>query len=194
MPRPKVRSDEDVLDAALALVRAGGVERLTFAALAARCGLSAATLVQRFGSKAALVQRALLQAWDRLDAATADLARTVPKTPDGAVELLLGLSAQYGEGDVHVYRSGLLVLHEDLRDSALRARGAAWEEGLICALDACFAHTPGAPRRIGRVLAAHWQGELTWWAFRPTRPLADHLADSLRDVIGLLVSAPRHRR
>jgi AcrR family transcriptional regulator len=185
MPRPKTRSDEQVLDAALALVHDVGTERLTFAALADRCGLSAATLVQRFGTKAALTQRALLQAWDHLDALTAELARATPKTPDGSVELLLALSRQYG--DVSTYRGGLLVLHEDLRDPVLRRRGTAWEEVLTTALDECFVAVPDAPPRIGHALAAHWQGAMTWWAFQATRPLTDYLRDSLVEILGMLV-------
>lgn len=191
MPRPKTRSDEHVLDAALALVYDGGIERLTFAALADRCGLSAATLVQRFGTKAALTRRALLQAWDQLDALTAELAGAVPKTADGAVELLIGLSKQYG--GVKMYRSGLLVLHEDLRDPVLRQRGTAWEEVLTAALDECFASTSDAPHRIGYALASHWQGAMTWWAFHASRPITEYLADSLNEVIAMLVPSLRAR-
>lgn len=191
MPRQKTRSDEHVLDAALALVHEGGIERLTFAALAGRCGLSPATLVQRFGTKADLTRRALLQAWDQLDALTAELARAVPRTAEGAVELLIGLSRQY-EG-VETYRSGLLVLHEDLRDPVLRRRGIAWEEILTAALDECFASTPDAPERIGYALASHWQGAVTWWAFHATRPITEYLADSLNEVIAMLVPSLRAR-
>jgi AcrR family transcriptional regulator len=192
VPRPKTRSDEQVLDAALELVHAGGVERLTFAAVGERCGLSAATLVQRFGTKATLTHRALWHAWDRLDALTAELAAAVPRTPDGAVELLIGLSGQYG--DVATYRSGLLVLHEDLGDPSLRARGCAWERALTAALDACFATVPDAPHRIGHVLASHWQGALTWWAFQASSSLGDYLTHSLDELIAMLVPSRRAPR
>ncbi|WP_433781388.1 TetR family transcriptional regulator [Actinomycetospora sp. CA-101289] len=190
MPRPKTRTDEQVLDAALELVHVGGVERLTFAAVAERCGLSAATLVQRFGTKATLTHRALWHAWDRLDASTAELAAAVPRTPDGAVELLIGLSRQYGD-DVATYRSGLLVLHEDLGDASLRARGRAWEQALTAALEGCFASTRGAPAGIGHVLASHWQGALTWWAFDASSSLGDYLTGSLGALIAMLVPSPR---
>ncbi|GLZ48173.1 TetR family transcriptional regulator [Actinomycetospora sp. NBRC 106375] len=190
MPRPKTRTDEQILDAALELVHAGGVERLTLAAVGERCGLSAATLVQRFGTKATLTHRALWHAWDRLDASTAELAAAVPKTPEGAVELLIGLSRQYGD-DVATYRGGLLVLHEDLGDPSLRARGSAWERALTDALDECFASTRGAPSGIGHVLASHWQGALTWWAFDASSSLPDYLTRSLDALIAMLVCASR---
>jgi AcrR family transcriptional regulator len=189
MPRRKSQTDEQVLDAALAILRDGGVEGLTFAALARRSGLSAATLVQRFGSKPELGRRALLQAWDQLDDLTAELAETVPRTAAGADELLIGLSRQHeGSGDEG---SGLLLLREDLRDPVLRERGAAWETALIEALDDCFSTTPGAPDRIGHVLASYWQGALIWWMFRPSIPLEEYLTQSLTEVIGLLVPSER---
>jgi hypothetical protein len=100
--------------------------------------------VQRFGSKPALTQRTLLHAWDRLQARTLELASSVPKTPDGAVELLVGLS--HYDGDVEDFAEGLLILREDLRDPVLRNRGAAWETVLTTAVGECFASVPGAPQ------------------------------------------------
>jgi AcrR family transcriptional regulator len=191
MPRSKSQPDEQVLDAALAIVHSGGVDRLTFAALAGRSGLSAATLVQRFGTKAALTQRTLLHAWDKLQARTLELASTVPRTPDGAVELLVGLS--HYDGPVEDFAEGLLVLREDLRDPVLRRRGAAWEATLTTALGECFAAVPGAPGGIGFALAAHWQGALIWWAFSAQQPLDDYLAHSLRTLISLLLNDDAER-
>jgi len=189
MPRSKSQSDEQVLDAALAIVHSRGVDRLTFAALADGCGLSAATLVQRFGTKPALAQRTLLHAWDKLQVRTLELASSLPKTPDGAVELLVGLS--HYEGAVEDFAEGLLVLREDLRDPVLRRRGAAWEATLTAAVSECFASVPGAPRGIGFALAAHWQGALIWWAFGAQRPLDAYLGESLRTLISMLVRPPR---
>jgi AcrR family transcriptional regulator len=51
MPRPRTVSDEAILDAVLALAHRVGPARVTFASAAAETGLSAATLVQRFGTK-----------------------------------------------------------------------------------------------------------------------------------------------
>lgn len=183
MTRPKTQTDARVLDAALLLVRESGVAGLTFAALANRCGLSAATLVQRFGNKAALTQRTLLHAWDELDARTRELASSTPLTPSGAVELLIGLSEGF-EG-VDSYAEGLLLLREDVRDPILRARGAAWESALTSALESRFASVPGAPAGIGFAMAAYWQGSLTWWAFRATPPLRDYLKAKLADFLAM---------
>ncbi|WP_035832218.1 TetR/AcrR family transcriptional regulator [Kaistia adipata] len=185
MARRKTLSDEAVLDAALGLIHQRGPEALTFESLSRACGLSGATLVQRFGSKAALKQAALLRAWDGLDAQTASLVAAVPRTPAGAIALLVGLS-DYGE--IEAYAEGLLVLREDLRDPQLRARGAAWQAALVAALDACFANTPAAPRDIGQLMAAQWQGSLLWWSFDPEGPIGDHVRRELARLVAALVA------
>ena len=88
MPRVKILPDADVLEIAHRLIHRHGPDALTFAMLSEASGLSAATLVQRFGSKAELIRAALLQAWDQLDARTAQLAASTAKTPEGAVAML----------------------------------------------------------------------------------------------------------
>lgn len=184
MPRPKTRSDWDVLEAALKLLHERGPEALTFANLAAACGLSPATLVQRFETKAKLKQAALMQAWDWLDARTGALAAGVPKTPEGAVSLLVSLSHY---GGIDAYAEGLMVLREDLRDPALRARGAAWKAALSAALDRCFEPIAAAPEGIGMLMASHWQGSLVWWAFDPQGKIEDHVEASLRRFLAALI-------
>lgn len=186
MPRRKKLRDEDVLDAALALMHAEGPDALTFAALSQASGLSPATLVQRWGGKAALKRAALHRAWDALDARTAALAAETPPTPRGAVAILAGLSRGYG--DIEAYAEGLLMLREDLRDPALRARGARWRDALSAALDTCFRDVPGAPRGIGLVLAAQWQGALLWWGFDPAGRIEDFVEASLGRFVELVLS------
>jgi AcrR family transcriptional regulator len=184
MPRPKTLPDVDVLNAAHRLMHEHGPEALTFASLAEACGLSAATLVQRFGSKAGLKQATLLHAWDGLDGKTAELAASVPRTPAGAIALLVALSKDYG--GVEAYAEGLLVLREDLRDPALRARGAAWKAALSKALDDCFAGTPGTPWDVGLLMASHWQGSLLWWGFDPQGKVEDYVGKSLGRFVSAL--------
>ncbi|TKT75358.1 TetR/AcrR family transcriptional regulator [Aquamicrobium sp. LC103] len=185
MPRPKTLSDKDVLDAALAIVHRNGPEALTFASLSERCGLSPATLVQRFRNMAGIKQAALLHAWDSLDEKTASLAASVPRTPVGAVELLVGLSGDYG--GIEAYAEGLLVLREDLRDPALRARGAAWKAALSKALDDCFSETSAAPAEIGLIMATQWQGALLWWSFDPRQSLQGFVEDHLNRFVSVVI-------
>jgi AcrR family transcriptional regulator len=193
MPRPKTRSNEQVLEAALALMHARGPEALTFASLSQASGLSAATLVQRFKDKPGLRHSALLHAWNRLDERTDRLAASVPRTPDGAITLLVGLSQQYG--GIESYAEGLLILREDLRDPVLRSRGASWKKTLSRVLDDCFSDIPYAPKGIGLLLAAQWQGALLWWSFDPQQRVEDFAEESLaRFVAAVLARRSRSRR
>ncbi|MGK9230815.1 TetR/AcrR family transcriptional regulator [Inquilinus limosus] len=177
MPRPRTIPDEALLDGVLAVIRRAGPEGVTFAAVATETGLSAATLVQRFGSKAAMIQAALLRAWDLLDARTEAADAAAPPGPAGAVELLVALSGDYGEGDD--YAEGLLVLREDLRDPALRRRGATWGEALADALGRRLADGSGPRPDLGRLMAAQWQGALLWWGFERGRRLPQAVAAEL---------------
>lgn len=181
MPRTKSMSDHDVLEAALALTYERGPEALTFQSLSEVCGLSAATLVQRFETKAKLKQGALLLAWNRLDETTERLAAKMPKTPDGAIRMLTAMSKSYG--GIEAYAEGLLLLREDLRDPALRARGAKWKAALTAALDACFAEEAKAPKGIGLLVASQWQGSLLWWGFDPTGALDRFVEREMRRFV-----------
>src|SRR5690242_11281537 len=118
MPRPRTLSDEQLLSMVLDVIQSEGPDAATFAAVAKASGLSGSTLVQRFATKAGMLRAALLHAWDRLDAETARLAETLPKTAEGAIALLTGLSQDYGDNPVS-YAEGLLLLREDFRDPVL---------------------------------------------------------------------------
>jgi AcrR family transcriptional regulator len=182
MPRKRTISDEALLDAALVLVRANGPDSLTFAALAAASGLAAPTIVQRFGTKAALLRAAMSSAWDKLDAATADADEAAPMGATGVVELLVALSGQYDPDD---YADQLLLLREDLRDPTLRARGEAWMQTLIVAIERRLVRRPRDLDRVtglGRLVIAQWQGTLTVWSFLRHAPLKDAVKTSLEDL------------
>lgn len=181
MSRPKTRTDTDVLQAAYRLMHRGGPGALTFAAVGRAAGLSPATLVQRFGSKAGLTRATLLHAWDRLDERTAALSAAAERTPAGAVALLVALSGDYG--GIEAYADGLLVLREDLRDPVLRARGAAWRDVLSRGLEACF---PEGPRGIGLLMASQWQGALIWWGFDPRGELAAFVEGELTRFVAAI--------
>lgn len=187
MARPRTLSDLDILDAANKLLHRHGPEALTFESLGRACGLSPATLVQRFKSKAGLKQAALLRVWDGLDEMTAALAASAPKTPDGAVSLLVGLSHY---GGIETYAEGLLLLREDLRDPLLRARGTAWKAALCSALDERLSGIAGAPQGLGLLMASQWQGSLLWWAFEPEGKVEDFVEAGLRRFVAAVLAVP----
>jgi hypothetical protein len=143
--------------------------------------------VQRFKSKADLVRSTLSYAWDGLDEKTAAFSAKVPRTPAGAVQLLTLLSKDYGE--IEAYADALLILREDLRDPALRARGAKWKAVLTRALEDCFAAVPHAPRGIGLLMAAQWQGSVLWWSFDPKGRVENYVEDNLESFVSAIVGA-----
>jgi AcrR family transcriptional regulator len=166
MARLKTVSEEEVLDAAVTVLSKAGPAGLTLAAVGAISGLSPATLVQRYGTREALMRAALLRMWDGLDEATvrADLRR--PVSAAGAIGLLVGLSGSHGGGgEDSDIAQGLLLLREDFRDPALRARGAAWGEALAKALGRRLSEDPGRGLELGRLMASQWQGCVIWWGF-----------------------------
>jgi len=184
MPRPKSLSDTEVLKTANRLLHAHGPEGLSFGKLARACGLSSSTLVQRFASKDGLMRATLMHAWDGLDTRTASLAARLPRSPEGAVRLLVALSRDYG--DIERYADNLLILREDLRDPVVRARGKAWKGALSAVLEECFAGQPGAVPGIGLMLAAQWQGALLWWSFDPEGPVERFVEERLRAFVAAL--------
>jgi AcrR family transcriptional regulator len=188
MPRRRTVTDESLLDAALLLVREDGPEALSFGALSSRVGLSGSTIVQRFKTKAKLLEAALGRAWDDLEAQTAAADAGAPAGLDGVVDLLVRLSGQY---DPASYADQLLLLREDLRNPVLRARGARWLATLGEAIERRLADAgvPGGPDGLGPLVIAQWQGALTIWGFTRPAPPDDVVRTMLRDLLRRL-SAP----
>jgi AcrR family transcriptional regulator len=185
MPRKRTISDQDLLDAALVVVRAAGPEALTFAAAASASGLAASTLVQRFGTKAGLLRGALLRAWDLLDEQTAAAAAAAGPGPGGVVDMLVGLSGSY---DAHDFADQLRVLREDLRDPVLRERGQRWLAMLGQEVQRRL--EPAAPDGIGELVVAHWQGTLTIWGFTRATPLSEAVRSALTALLTRLRLCP----
>lgn len=184
MPRPRTLSDEQLLSMVLDVIQSEGPDAATFAAVAKASGLSGSTLVQRFATKAGMLRAALLHAWDRLDAETARLADTLPKTADGAIALLTGLSKDYGDNPAS-YAEGLLLLREDFRDPVLRARGAAWGAALTAAIAERFEGQRQA-QTIARLMLSQWQGSLLWWGFSSEGAVADYVERELQLFLAAL--------
>lgn len=177
MPRHKTISDEQVLDRLFDLIVQTGPDCLTFAKSAAACGLSPASLVQRYGNRDALVESILLRAWDKLDANTAAADAEEAMTPEGAVNLLMRLMPE--ESAERDANNGLLLLREDIRNPKLRARGASWGHVLAVALGRRLSYDVELGRRLGWQMAALWQGAHTWWAFTRHEPAGSAIRQML---------------
>lgn len=179
MGRSKTISDEALLDGLLAVVEEEGPDGLSFARAAQAAGLSPATLVQRFGTRDAMIEAVLLHGWDRLDAATATADAEASAGPAGAVDLLMRLmSGDRAEQDL---TDGLLLLREDFRNPVLRARGSDWGFRLATALGRRLTDDPAAAERLGWQMASVWQGAIIWWGFRHDAAPATAVRSTLED-------------
>ena len=131
------------------------------------------------------LQNALLRAWDILHAQTEAADLSAPETPEGAVRLLVSLS-DYGDHDQ--YAEGLLLLREDIRNPALRARGEAWGRVLAQALGRRLSAHPERQLMLGRLLANQWQGALIWWGFSRGGTVSAYVSAELKAFIATLTT------
>lgn len=185
MARNKTIPDSQVLDTILETMIEIGPANLTFARASKSCGLSPATLVQRYGTRDSLVLAALLRAWDRLDAETDAADQKEPLSPNGAIEILLRLMPpETAERDT---TNGLLVLHEDIRNPQLRARGAAWGHNLAGILGRRLSDQPEEGKKLGGQMASIWQGALIWWAFTREQPADQVIREMLTEWVARTV-------
>lgn len=172
MARHKTLKDDALTDRLLPLLAAEGPERVTFASAAEAAGLAPATLVQRFGTRSGMIEAVLLRAWARLEARTAAVAATAPPGAAGAMSILVALTPD--PGAEAGFPDGLLLLREDFRNPALRARGKAWGEALAAALGTRVGGTA-----LGWQMAQVWQGALIWWGFSRTGSARGHVSAAL---------------
>jgi len=155
MGRTKTVSDAEVFLAIRQLLAAGGEKAVAFASVARATGLAGPTLVQRFGSRAAMMRAAQLAAWDTLDAATATAVAGSDLSPKGAQAFLKSLA----EGQAKAV--DLALLCADMRDAALRQRAKAWRHSVEVTLGLQLGG--GAKgRTAAAIVFAAWQGQLLW--------------------------------
>ena len=155
MGRIKTVSDADVFAAIRQLLAAGGEKAVAFASVARATGLAGPTLVQRFGSRAGMMQAAHLAAWDALDLATATAIATSDQSPKGAQVLLKSLA------DIQSNTVNLAMLCMDMRDAVLRQRAKAWRHSIEEALSQQLGGSSKG-REEAAMLFALWQGQMLW--------------------------------
>ena len=119
MARPRTIADADILMALHAVVGRIGPARMTLADVASEVGLSAATLVQRFGSK-----RGLLLAFAKAGAETADDCFTGVRAQHASpLEALVAAATLMTKsmGSPEELANGLAFLQMDISDREFRA-------------------------------------------------------------------------
>jgi AcrR family transcriptional regulator len=158
---------------------------LTLREIAREAGITAGALVQRFGSK-----RALLLAHARYAATTGDVGVTVPcPRTSSPLEALRSITAAYAQlaNSPRAAVRNLAYLHNDLADPALRrhllrlSRAArVWYEQLLG--DAVAAGELGADidvQALARLIEATLRGSFLSWALYREGSAADWLREDL---------------
>ena len=189
MPRPKTLPDQDVLAAALRLMHERGPEALTFAAWPRPAGLSAATLVQRFGSKAGLKQRHLAPCLGPAGREDGGARREGAEDPRRRGRTAGRRCRRTTAASKPMPRACWC----SARTFATRCSGRAARPGsdvLSARWTHCFAGVPHAPKGIGLLLASQWQGSLLWWGFDPREPVERYVEKSLKRFVAA-ISLPR---
>ena len=177
MPRPKSISDEDILDRALPLMAKAGPAGFTLADVARAVGVAPATLIQRFGDKQSLVERAFARDNDRF-------VPWLQGLPQGVgVDVVVGIYADATRlfGDNPSLSDHLLWLREDIRDPALNRLALSRFTLFRAEILERLPPLPIPPERAARLLDAQYHGAVVQWALEPEGKLADFVAGSLRD-------------
>jgi AcrR family transcriptional regulator len=176
MPRRKTISDDEVLDRALPLMVSAGPAGFTLGELARDLGMAPATLLQRFGDKATLIERVFAKDNERF----VEWLATLP--PDTGADAVTRIYADCTQlfGESSNLADHLLWLREDIRDPMLnglaRARFALFRAEIVKRLPPMRI----AADQVARLLDAQFHGAVIQWALEPVGTLDDFVAESLR--------------
>lgn len=185
MPRPKLQTDQAVLDAAQSVLFEKGLAAYTLADVARKVGLSRAAILQRFGSKDELLRR---------------IAR---REVDATRHWLDGLPVEGGRPGLETFLRTIVESMGDGQDFAVRVQ-LAWAEARDPDLRACagerYALVQQAiarrvpeglslpPREIGEHLHAVIAGATMQWLATDHPNLAAFVMDRLDDALALVFS------
>ena len=200
-PRPRKVSDDEVLAAAHRAMTRLGPGELTLAEIATEAGVTAGALVQRFGSKRAL----LLALAEGAAASAGDMIRELGaahRSPLAAIRAYAECMAHLAHSPAVLARN-LAYLQIDLEDPDFRAhlvtQSRATRAGLHDLLDAAVAAGELVPTTdtatLARTVEVVVGGSLLAWACYREGPAARWIRDDVDAVLApYLVERPRRAR
>lgn len=170
-PRPRKVTDEELFEATYAVMQTLGPSELTLAAIARQAGVTAAVLVQRFGSKRDLLLTLAERYSDGAAAMMAGFAER-HRSPLAALRDYAECMAGMASSPAALARN-FAYLQIDLTDPDFRvhlAKGARatrdWFQSVIqSAVDVGELHAGADPARMARTIEAVMGGSLLSWAF-----------------------------
>ena len=188
-PRPRKVSDDDVYMAAQRAMSRRGPSELTLAHIADEAGVTAGALVQRFGSK-----RAMLLAHARYAAATGDTGVTVPRPKTSSpLQALRSVTAMYAQlaGSPRAAVRNLAYLLNDLADPALhrhllrlsRVARTWYERQLSDAVAAGELRADAEVHALARTIEVTLRGSILSWTLYREGSAADWLLEDLEATL-----------
>jgi AcrR family transcriptional regulator len=188
-PRRRKAEDTDVFAALVRVMHRRGPSELTLREIAREAGVTAGALVQRFGSK-----RAMLLAHARHASATGDIgvADPVPRT-SSPLEALRSVTTVYAQlaGSPRAALRNLAYLHNDLADPILRrhllrmSRAARlhYEKLVKDAVNAGVLHADTKAHALARSIEVTLGGSFLAWSLYRRGSAADWLREDLEATI-----------
>jgi AcrR family transcriptional regulator len=183
-PRRRKVEDLDVYAALVRVMLRRRPEELTLREVAAEAGLTAGALVQRFGSK-----RAMLLAHARHAAVTCDTGVAVPQRASSPLDKLRSVTEMYAQlaGSPRAAVRNLAYLLNDLGDPALRRHllrlsrtARVWYEQLLTeAIAAGELRGVIDSQSLARLIEATLRGSFLGWALYREGPAGDWLRADL---------------
>jgi len=188
-PRPRKVSDDEVFAAALRAMSRFGPGELTLTEIASEAGVTAGALVQRFGSKRAMLLALAARAGDSAD----EFIRQLHETHGSALAALRaysGCMAHLAESPAALARN-LAYLQIDLTDPDFRkhllVQARSTRAGLESLVKAAVAEKELIPRINIRVLArtieAVLSGSMMMWGFYRQGATARWMRDDLDAIL-----------
>jgi AcrR family transcriptional regulator len=188
-PRRRKAEDVDVFAAVVRVMHRRGPAELTLREIAAEAGVTAGALVQRFGSK-----RAMLLAHARYAAATGDVGVTEPRRRTSSpLEALRSVTAAYAQlaNSPRAAVRNLAYLHNDLADPALRrhllrlshAARVWYEQRLADAVAAGELRADTDIQALARSIEVTLRGSFLSWALYREGAAADWLREDLEATL-----------
>jgi AcrR family transcriptional regulator len=168
--RPRTVSDEDLMHATIRVMSRLGPVKLTLAAIAKEAGVTAATLVQRFGSKRALMLKLSAEAASGADACFDMVRAAHPDSPLAAIVSAATMMTQH-MGTPEELANSLAFLQIDISDPEfhrhtleMSKKHLAGYKALLKEAIAAGQLKPHDTARMARAINAMSGGSLIAWA------------------------------
>ena len=169
-PRPRTVLDEDLINATMRVMSRLGPVKLTLAEVAKEAGVTAATLVQRFGSKRAMMLKISSDAAGSADACFAMVRAAHPRSPLAAIYAAATAMTEH-MGTPEELANSLAFLQIDISDPDFHAhtlemskKHVAGYRALLKDAIAAGELEPHDTLRMARAINAIAGGSLIAWA------------------------------